>query len=102
MSGVSSLLKPVNRSEGLHGEMSELAEGARLEIVCAVKSGTEGSNPSLSAIRFLVLKHNPEYPPPSLPPSFRTYTNWVTKGKAGVPFESGLNVCACGQNNAVL
>jgi hypothetical protein len=31
--------------------MSELAEGARLEIVCAAKSGTEGSNPSLSAIR---------------------------------------------------
>ena len=31
------------------GEMSELAEGARLEIVCAAKSGTEGSNPSLSA-----------------------------------------------------
>jgi hypothetical protein len=29
--------------------MTELAEGARLEIVCAVKSGTEGSNPSLSA-----------------------------------------------------
>ena len=33
------------------GEMSELAEGARLEIVCAAKSGTEGSNPSLSAIK---------------------------------------------------
>ncbi len=33
-----------------HGEMSELAEGARLEIACATKSGTEGSNPSLSAI----------------------------------------------------
>ena len=33
------------------GEMSELAEGARLEIVCAAKSGTEGSNPSLSATR---------------------------------------------------
>ena len=33
-----------------YGEMSELAEGARLEIVCAAKSGTEGSNPSLSAI----------------------------------------------------
>ena len=32
------------------GEMSELAEGARLEIVCTTKSGTEGSNPSLSAI----------------------------------------------------
>jgi hypothetical protein len=32
--------------------MSELAEGARLEIVCAVKSGTEGSNPSLSAIKY--------------------------------------------------
>ena len=31
------------------GEMSELAEGARLEIVCAVKSGTVGSNPTLSA-----------------------------------------------------
>ena len=34
----------------IFGEMSELAEGARLEIVCAVNSGTEGSNPSLSAI----------------------------------------------------
>ena len=33
----------------LCGEMSELAEGARLEIVCVVYSGTEGSNPSLSA-----------------------------------------------------
>ena len=33
--------------------MSELAEGARLEIVCAVISGTEGSNPSLSAINCL-------------------------------------------------
>ena len=37
--------------------MSELAEGARLEIVCAVKSGTEGSNPSLSAtITILITK----------------------------------------------
>ena len=34
-----------------YGEMSELAEGARLEIVCVVYSGTEGSNPSLSATR---------------------------------------------------
>ena len=34
----------------MHGEVSELAEGARLEIVCTVYSGTEGSNPSLSAI----------------------------------------------------
>ena len=32
------------------GEMSELAEGARLEIACTANSGTEGSNPSLSAI----------------------------------------------------
>ena len=32
----------------LHGEMTELAEGARLEIVCGGNS-TEGSNPSLSA-----------------------------------------------------
>jgi hypothetical protein len=31
------------------GEMSELAEGARLEIVCTPKRCTEGSNPSLSA-----------------------------------------------------
>jgi hypothetical protein len=37
-----------------YGEMSELAEGARLEIVCAVNSGTEGSNPSLSAIKAFV------------------------------------------------
>ena len=36
--------------------MPELAEGARLEIVCPAKSGTEGSNPSLSAtnhVRFM-------------------------------------------------
>ena len=39
-----------------YGEMSELAEGARLEIVCAVNSGTEGSNPSLSAIIISVSK----------------------------------------------
>jgi hypothetical protein len=32
------------------GEMSELAEGARLEIACTTQSGTEGSNPSLSAM----------------------------------------------------
>ena len=38
-----------NFSLNIFGEMSELAEGARLEIVCAVNSGTEGSNPSLSA-----------------------------------------------------
>ena len=31
------------------GEMSELAEGARLEIACTANRGTEGSNPSLSA-----------------------------------------------------
>ena len=40
--------------------MSELVEGARLEIVCTAKSGTEGSNPSLSAkkiqpVRFVPL-----------------------------------------------
>jgi hypothetical protein len=34
------------------GEMSELAEGARLEIVCVAYNGTEGSNPSLSATYF--------------------------------------------------
>ncbi len=34
--------------------MAELAEGARLEIVCTAKSGTEGSNPSLSARTFKV------------------------------------------------
>jgi hypothetical protein len=38
---------------GVRGEMPELAEGARLEIVCSVKSGTVGSNPTLSAISFL-------------------------------------------------
>ena len=34
--------------------MTELAEGARLEIVCSVKSGTVGSNPTLSARNFAV------------------------------------------------
>lgn len=32
------------------GKMTELAEGARLEIVCTVNSGTPGSNPGLSAL----------------------------------------------------
>ena len=41
--------KIASRFYFFYGEMSELAEGARLEIVCAVNSGTEGSNPSLSA-----------------------------------------------------
>ena len=54
---------PLRQHQAPHvnGEMSELAEGARLEIVCAVKSGTEGSNPSLSAIFFL------ESPPAEAP-----------------------------------
>ena len=34
----------------IRGEMSELAEGTRLEIVCAANTGTVGSNPTLSAI----------------------------------------------------
>ena len=33
--------------------MPELAEGARLEIVCSDKIGTEGSNPSLSATYYV-------------------------------------------------
>jgi hypothetical protein len=37
------------RGEPINGEMPELAEGARLEIVCTPKRCTEGSNPSLSA-----------------------------------------------------
>ena len=39
--------------------MSELAEGARLEIVCTAKSGTEGSNPSLSATIIMMPAGNP-------------------------------------------
>ncbi len=38
-----------------YGEMTEMAEGARLEIVCAV-TGTEGSNPSLSASQLIQTK----------------------------------------------
>ena len=34
--------------------MSELAEGARLEIACTANRGTEGSNPSLSAIYLII------------------------------------------------
>ena len=33
------------------GEVTELAEGARLEIVCGATSSTQGSNPCLSASR---------------------------------------------------
>ena len=48
--------------------MSELAEGARLEIVCAVNSGTEGSNPSLSAIKCFGIME-------CWPPARRTYAS---------------------------
>ena len=34
--------------------MPELAEGARLEIVCSAYPGTVGSNPTLSAILFVL------------------------------------------------
>ncbi|CAM2059717.1 hypothetical protein DSUL_40071 [Desulfovibrionales bacterium] len=36
----------------VNGEVTEPAEGARLEIVCTGNTGTEGSNPSLSAMFF--------------------------------------------------
>ncbi len=36
----------------ISGDVSELAEGARLEIVCTCKTRTLGSNPSISAIRY--------------------------------------------------
>ena len=36
--------------------MPELAEGARLEIVCSGYPGTVGSNPTLSAILFVLNK----------------------------------------------
>ena len=51
-----SILKTVTRQEIVNrhcstgGEMPELAEGARLEIVCSANPGTVGSNPTLSAI----------------------------------------------------
>jgi hypothetical protein len=45
----------LGREHPVCGEMSELVEGARLEIVCVVYSGTEGSNPSLSATPFSLL-----------------------------------------------
>ena len=35
--------------------MPELAEGARLEIVCSGNPGTVGSNPTLSAIFVIIL-----------------------------------------------
>ena len=40
--------------------MSELAEGARLEIVCTPKRCTEGSNPSLSATFLTLIGVRPE------------------------------------------
>ena len=40
-----------------YGEMSELAEGARLEIACTTKSGTGGSNPPLSATYIKKFNH---------------------------------------------
>ncbi len=46
----NSELKTPDSNEA--GEMTELAEGARLEIVCSAKSGTVGSNPTLSAREF--------------------------------------------------
>ncbi|GEM_PF-6923992 len=38
-----------------------MAEGARLEIVCSAKSGTEGSNPSLSARKTIEMQMNADF-----------------------------------------
>ena len=52
--------------------MAELAEGARLLSECGVKSLTEGSNPSLSAIFITVAKtHSLISDSPAIPPSQR-------------------------------
>jgi hypothetical protein len=65
--------------------MSELAEGARLEIVCTAKSGTEGSNPSLSAMSIpLQAGRNPQRPSDFIP---------VESSKRGVsPRSRGLGI----------
>jgi hypothetical protein len=39
------------------GEMTELAEGARLEIVLGANNSHVGSNPTLSAIFFITYYH---------------------------------------------
>ena len=52
--------KPITDLDSLELEMkikrrdAREAEGARLEIVCSDKIGTEGSNPSLSAINIVM------------------------------------------------
>ncbi len=46
-------IQSLNHADKSSGEVSELAEGARLEIVCTL-AGTEGSNPSLSAIKSII------------------------------------------------
>ena len=43
--------------------MSELAEGARLEIACTTKSGTGGSNPPLSATHSRKERNGLPWPP---------------------------------------
>jgi hypothetical protein len=49
--------------------MPELAEGARLEIVCSANPGTVGSNPTLSAILFVLnIIHQANYKLISFPP----------------------------------
>jgi hypothetical protein len=49
--------------------MPELAEGARLEIVCSANPGTVGSNPTLSAILFVLnIIHQANFKLISLPP----------------------------------
>jgi hypothetical protein len=55
--------------------MPELAEGARLEIVCSANPGTVGSNPTLSAILFIlnaVSTVTPGWSPSRLPAGMHT------------------------------
>ncbi len=47
--------RPSGRKRAFYGEVSELAEGARLEIVWVLKRCLGGSNPPLSAINKLLL-----------------------------------------------
>ena len=46
----ASVLSKIKKRAVIPGEVTELAEGARLEIVCGVNNSTKGSNPFLSAV----------------------------------------------------
>ena len=81
--------------------MSELAEGARLEIACTTNRGTEGSNPSLSAIEHADLSSGKPAPTSSMVGENKRQKTHNFEAAALLPAQTVYPVLKNGPNHAL-